>query len=198
MAIMVIAVIISSFYKLPHSQIAAVREWHKFHQGFQLLFYSSLFPKQASLESKVAELEASLAAEKSERITLERQRSAGKPPRAPPSPGGQSPRASPSSPFGRSGSGGQFELAGVGLQIATLEVQVIDCCFFPLPCCPQNMSIILYAASVTVPRKKVSLRTVRVSFFTNDMTTPHFRVPLLCLDLSALYVVWQGLQSKYM
>ena len=88
------------------------------------------------MENTVADLEASLAAAQAEKATLERQRSAGKPPR-PPSPGGGaatdrgSPRvSSPLSPFARSGSGQlsqlESQLAAATLQIASLEVQVLD------------------------------------------------------------------------
>ena len=74
------------------------------------------------LQAKVAELEASLSKVLAERAaTLERQRSAGKPPR-PPTSGASSPRGAgaPGSPsFGRSGSGGD-----AALHIASLEIQV--------------------------------------------------------------------------
>ena len=73
------------------------------------------------MQAKVAELEASLTAALKEKSALERQRSTGKPPR-PPTSGGSSPRAAPSSPFGRASSNGGD--AASGLQVASLEVQV--------------------------------------------------------------------------
>ena len=74
------------------------------------------------VQAKIAELEASLGKVLAEKATaLERQRSAGKPPR-PPNSGSLSPcgGGSPSSPFGRSGSGGD-----ASLHIASLEIQVV-------------------------------------------------------------------------
>lgn len=77
-------------------------------------------PVRCCSQAKIAELEDTLAAVSAERAALERQRSAGKPPRAPTS-GATSPRGAPSSPFGRSTSGGD---AAAGLQVASLEIQV--------------------------------------------------------------------------
>lgn len=71
-------------------------------------------------QAKIAELEASLERVLAEQASMERQRSAGKPPR-PPNSGTSSPRGAPSSPFGRNSSG---QDAAAGLQIASLEVQV--------------------------------------------------------------------------
>ena len=84
------------------------------------------------LQAKIAELEASLGKVSAERAALERQRSAGKPPR-PPTSGTSSPRGAPGSPFGRAGSGGD---AAAALTVASLEIQVCtaacawtDACF---------------------------------------------------------------------
>ena len=81
-----------------------------------------LLNARSDAQAQIAELEASLATVLAERTTFERQRSAGKPPR-PPTSGTSSPRAAPSSPFGRSTNGGGGD-AAAGLQIASLEVQV--------------------------------------------------------------------------
>lgn len=81
-----------------------------------------LLNESSDAQAQIAELEASLATVLAERTTFERQRSAGKPPR-PPTSGTSSPRAAPSSPFGRSTNGGGGD-AAAGLQIASLEVQV--------------------------------------------------------------------------